>query len=60
MSADAITFCANLENKEKIGQPELIVCPFSVFDAWASSVLSETDGVIASSGCVINQIQNLF
>ncbi len=55
-----MTLCGNVSGKEKLGLPEPIICPYSVYNKWETVLLAETDGVVSSESCTINQLINLF
>lgn len=55
-----MTICGNLSNKEKLGLPDVIVCPDSVYENWKNALLLETDGSVSSVNCVVANIENLF
>ena len=60
MSAKTMTLCGSVSGKEKLGLPESIICPYSVYNKWETVLLAETDGVVSSESCTINQLINLF
>lgn len=55
-----MSLCGNVSGKEKLGLPESIICPYSVYNKWETVLLAETDGVVSSERCTINQLINLF
>ena len=55
-----MTLCGSVSNKEKLGLPESIVCPYSVYNKWETVLLAESGGVVSSDSCVINNLINLF